>query len=115
MNFKENHKTICAGLLELFQVDEGIDTKDIENLKLHKSQNYALGPVYAFNYKGKHYYGVDDYSLGDDSELVRDILLDINHLLKGRIMKNPTPQSDNAKYATGLDGIEYYLWESPLL
>ena len=104
---------ICAKLLELFRVSTNVTPADIENLKIHKSQSYALGPVYAFDYKDNHYYVVDDYSLNDDPERVKDILLGVNHMLKGKILKNTTLQSDGAKYAEGLGGVEYCLWEVP--
>lgn len=83
----------------------------------HIAHNYTPSVWYllTFNYKGKHYYLVDDYSLGDAPKYVQDILEEINHLLKGKILKNPVPQSDGAKYATGIGNNEYYLWESPLI
>ena len=104
---------ICAKLLELFRVSANVTPTDIANLKIHKSQSYALGPVYEFDHKNKHYYAVDDYSLNDNPEYVKDILLGIDHTLEGKILKNATHQSDGAKYTEGIGGVEYCLWEVP--
>jgi hypothetical protein len=109
------NKPICASLLKTFQITKDVNFKDIKNLKEHTSQSHSLGAVLAFDFKGKHYYAVDDYSLDDRPEEVEEILQDINHLLKGKLLKNPIPQSDGAQYAAGLNGVEYYLWESPSL
>jgi len=103
---------ICASLLELFRVATDVTTKDIKNLKIHKSQNYALGNIYAFDYNSKHYYAVEDYSLSDNPKYVQNILLDINHLLTGNILNNSSNKTDAAKYVATLNGMEYYLWES---
>lgn len=111
----KTNEVICAMLLEAFQVAKSPNPKDIKNLKVHQSQSYSLGPVLAFDYNGKHYYAVDDYSLGDDPEMVKNILLDINHLLKGNILEYPVSQAGGTKYAAQLDGVEYYLWENPLI
>lgn len=111
----EAEKLLLVKALEAFGVEKNVNANNIKNIKVHSSQLYALGPVFTFDYKDKHYYLVDDYSLGDDPKYVQDILKEINHLLKGEILKNPTPQSDGAKYATGIDGTEYYLWENPLI
>jgi len=111
----ESENSLLVKALDAFGVDKNIDANYIKNVKTHSSQLYALGSVFTFDYKDKHYYLVDDYSLADDPKYVQDILEEINHLLKGNILKNPTPQSDGAKYATGIDGNEYYLWESPLI
>lgn len=97
--------------LEAFGLSN-VDANDIKNVKTLNSQLYALGPILTFDYKDKHYYLVDDYSLGDNTKYVRDIIEEINHSLNGGILKNPEPQSDGAIYATGIGGIEYYLWES---
>ena len=110
----ERNRNICIRLLVLFQVAKIVAPKDITNLKVYTSQNYAYGPVYAFDYNNKRYYVIDDYSLNDDPRYVKKILLDINPLLKGNILRNATYQADGARYAEGLNGIEYYLWEAPL-
>ncbi|MCA9337342.1 hypothetical protein KC951_01385 [Candidatus Saccharibacteria bacterium] len=109
-------KKQCAAILESFKIANKVKVNDIKNLKAHKSQLYALGPVYAFDYKDKHYYIVDDYSLGDDENQVKDILSEINHLLKGNIVKSPYHfTAEGSEHIVGLDGNQYYLWESPLL
>ncbi|MEI6481377.1 MAG: hypothetical protein WCO19_03670 [Candidatus Saccharibacteria bacterium] len=109
----KSENALLVKVLEAFGVGKNIDADDIKNVIEHSSQLYALGPVIAFDYNDRHYYLVDDYSLNDDPKYVQDILEEINHLLKGRILQNPVPQSDGAKYATGIDDNEYYLWESP--
>lgn len=108
----DDQKKICITLLKLFKVADKAEPQDLQNFKSHKSQNYALGPVYSFDYKDKHYYVVDDYSLGDDEEYVKNILLDINHTLKGNIVRSP---AQNSEYCIELNTNQYYLWESPLL
>ncbi len=115
MDSDENYKTICAILLMIFKSDDSISSKDIKNLKIHTSQTHSLGPIYTFDYNNRHYYLVDDYSLGDDPISVREVLSDVNHLLKGSILENPKKQINETKYAVSVDETEYYMWESPLL
>jgi len=102
---------ICKTILEKFNVATDTSVEDIANFKEHKSQLYAYGPVYAFDFKDSHYYVVEDYSLDENPELVKNILLDINNLLKGEIVKNPKPDSE-FPYSVDLDGRTYYLWKT---
>lgn len=102
---------ICSKLLELYEVGSGVELGDIKNFKVHKSHVYGHASIYQFDYGNKCYYVTDDYSLGDDPQYIKDVLEEINSALQGRLLKNPTPQSDGAVYASGLDGVEYYLWE----
>lgn len=67
--------------------------------------------ILSFNYKNRKFYISDDYSLADNPEYVKNLIQDINHFIKGNIVKNPTPQSDGAHCALGFNGVEYYLWE----
>jgi hypothetical protein len=108
---EQSDAALCAELLKRFHIAEDVLPQDIKNLKIHKSQSYALQNVFAFDYEDKHYYIVDDYSLGDDPKLVESILMDINHLLKGRIVKNPEPSDDKDQYVAS----NYYLWQSPII
>lgn len=103
---------LCAKLLVAYGISPNAEPGMIDNLKTFQSQNYALGPVYAFDYRNKHYYVVDDYSLGDDPNYVKNILADINHLLTGEIVEKPLPQPVETKYAMKLGSSEYYLWKS---
>ena len=101
--------------LEIYGIDDQVDTKDIKNEGFHTSDWYALGPVFTFDYKGSHYYLVNDYSLGDDPKYVENILSDINHLLKGEIVKKPFGKEKDGLYVALIENEEYYLWKSPLL
>lgn len=49
----------------------------------------------------------------DSPKYIREVLAEINPRLKGHPLQNPITQSDGAKYASGLDDTEYYLWEEP--
>lgn len=71
-----------------------------------------MANVYSFEYHGKQYYVSDDYSLMDNPQYVKNILVDVEPALTGQILKNPVTQTDGAVYAGGLDGTEYYLWQS---
>lgn len=104
--------TACR-LLELYKVAKNTDTKEISSFKIYKSKIYGMTKVYSFDFKNKHYYISDDYSLMDNPDFIRNVLEQINPSLKGNPLKNPVPQSDGANYASGLDGTEYYLWEAP--
>ena len=108
-------KNIVCRLLKLYAVAENINTKDVVNLIIYNSRIYGLKDVYSFDYKDNHFYITNDYSLMDNPRYIKNILDEINPNLKGSVVKNPVPQSDGAKFATGLDGIEYYLWKSPSL
>ena len=107
--------TLYINALEIFGIDKNVDVDDITNTNSHTSDQYALGPILTFDYKNNHYYLVFDYSLGDNPSYVKDILIDINHLLKGSIVQKPSGSETNAKYAAIIDGEECYLWKSPLL
>lgn len=67
--------------------------------------------VYGFIHKGAKSYVSDDYSLNNDPKLIELAIRDIDHTVRGRLLKNPLPQSDGATYASGLDGVEYYVWK----
>jgi hypothetical protein len=101
--------------LEIYGIDSDVNVRDIKNEGFHTSDWYALGPVFTFDYKNHHYYLVNDYSLDDDPHCVENILNDINHLLKGTIIKKSSATEQNGMYVEVIDGEEYYLWESPLL
>lgn len=105
---------MCARLLASFKADANIKAADLKKFRVSESKLYARGPIYVFVYKDKRYYVVDDYSLADNPKWVKDILLENNHLLEGGLVENPIPQADGAKYAAGLEGVEYYLWEESL-
>ncbi|GAC1391481.1 MAG: hypothetical protein NVSMB46_04120 [Candidatus Saccharimonadales bacterium] len=107
-------KNVCR-LLELYGISEKISTKDVVKLEIYKSKIYGMQDVYSFDFKDSHYYITNDYSLNDSPKYIKDILIEVNPNLKGSVVENPIVQSDGAKYATGLDGTEYYLWKSPLL
>jgi hypothetical protein len=109
-----NQIKICVRLLELYGVGSDIGDSDIKNFKAYKSQTYGFMNVYSFDYKNNRYYASDDYSLMDEPKYVEDVLNDIIPMLNGKLLKNPISQSDGAIYASGLDGIEYYLWEAPI-
>lgn len=103
---------ICIRLLELYKVGDHIGVSDIGDFKAFKSQLYGFMNVYSFDYKNHRYYVTDDYSLMDDPKFIKNVLADAIPKLNGKPLKNPTPQSDGAVFACGLDGNEYYLWES---
>lgn len=102
---------LVAKILEKYRIDETVSSDEISDLTIHKAQQYALTRIFSFKYKDRKFYISDDYSLGDNPKYVKDLIQDINHFVKGNIVKNPTPQSDGAQYALGFKGVEYYLWE----
>lgn len=106
----DTHATI-AKLLNLYGEASNAAPQDIEKLSIHKAERFGLTHIYSFAYNGAKYYVSDDYSLNDEPRLVELVIRDINHTLQGHLLKNPTPQSDGAMYASGLDGVEYYLWK----
>ena len=102
---------LAAKILEGYRIAEAVSSDEISNFKVHKAQRYALTQILSFKYQDRKFYISNDYSLGDNPKYVKDLIEDINHLVKGTIVKNPTPQSDGAQYALGFKGAEYYLWE----
>ena len=113
MDINKKTITICCKLLEIYQVAQAPSLDEIKGFKKYKAQRYGFTNVYSFDYKNKHYYVSDDYSLADSPKYLRDILEDISLMVKGGPLKNPMPQSDGAIFASGLDGVEYYLWVEP--
>jgi len=107
-NSKEKH--ICIQILKYFQVSSDVVMDDITDFKILKSQLYSFGDVYSFNLNGERFYVCSDYSLDDNPRYVENILSEINHLLKGRIVANPNTQPHEAKYVYEMGGEEYYLW-----
>jgi hypothetical protein len=104
---------LLATSLMTFGVDENVDTHDITNVKIHKSQLYALGPVYSFSYQNSHYYLVEDYSLDNNPTYVRNIIEEINHLLEGALLARPDAMNSEDKYGASINNTEYYLWANP--
>jgi len=96
----------------MFGIGGNLNPNDIQDIKIHKSQLYALGPVYSFNYRDNHYYLVDDYSLDNNPIYVRNIIEEINHLLKGTILTSPDAINSNSQYAVSINNTDYYLWQS---
>ncbi len=107
--------TTCISVLKAFGISNNTTKAELKNFKMYRSDDYALGPIYSFDYKNAHYYIVEDYSLGDDPELVKDILSHINHLLKGSIITMPPTGKNETKYALTINKTAYYLWKSPQL
>lgn len=99
---------LAAHILQEFQIGSDIQPAEINNLKTHKR---ISSKVLGFTYKDRKFYISNDYTLDDNPEAVRRVIQDVNHLLKGSIVKNPIPQSDGAQYALGFEDVEYYLWE----
>lgn len=106
----KNLNIICE-LLKAYEVAEQVSLEDIHNFKTYKSSLYGMTSVYSFVYQNQHYYVSDDYLLMDNPAYIRNVLEDINSHLHGKLIQNPVPQTDGAKYALGLNGTEYYLWE----
>lgn len=106
-----NNAELVARILEEYRIDQAVSPNEITNLKVFKAQQYGLTQIFSFKYKDRKFYISDDYTLGDNPKYVKNLIEDINHLVKGGIVKNPTPQSDGAQYALGFNGMEYYLWE----
>lgn len=98
----------------MYNVADKINPEELIDFKTHKSTLYGMTNIFSFTYGGKHYYITDDYSLMDDPRFIKDVLQGVCPNLKGNPMTNPNPQSDGAKYASGLNGTEYYLWEAPI-
>lgn len=105
---------ICRQLLEIYGSGSDVIQSDVKDFKVYRSQLYGRTNVYSFIYKNNRYYVTDDYSLMDVPEYIKNVFKDINPQLSGVLLKNPVPQSDGAIYASGLDGVEYYLWEAPI-
>lgn len=103
--------TLAAKILEAYHIHSSISSRDIHDFKLYNAQRYAFAKILSFSYRGRTFYVSNDYSLNDDPEYLKDVIRDINPLVAGYAICNPTPQSDGATYALGLDGVEYYLWE----
>jgi len=105
---------LLATALIVFGVDDHATVDDIMNIKTHKSQLYALGPVYGFMYHGKRYYLIDDYSLDNNPTYVRNIVEEINHLAEGGPLARPSAANEDELYATSINNTEYYLWEGSI-
>lgn len=101
---------ICAKVLDYYRVAQDLSADKVSDIDVRVSQLYAFGPIISFTYGGVRYSIIDDYSLDDRQELMRDVLRSAGLSTKGSPIENPRPQSDGAKYAGGIDGVEYYLW-----
>lgn len=69
----ETENILFVIALESFEVEKNIEVNKIKNVKVHRSQLYARGPVYTFDYKDNHFYLMDDYSLSDNPRYLQDI------------------------------------------
>ena len=102
---------LIATLLNKFHVGETISPTDIKDVVEHDAKRYASTKIFSFRYNGRSFFISDDYSLNDSPRRVEALIQDIKPTAQGHIISNPEPQSDDAKYALGLNGTEYYLWE----
>lgn len=107
----EEVNSICANLLNLYEQADGASSHEINTLRVHKAQQYALADIYSFFYDGVKYYVSNDYSLDDNPKYVEALIRDVDHSLTGRLLKSPVSQDDGAIYAVGMDGTEYYMWK----
>jgi hypothetical protein len=108
LNFETDEELICS-VLEEFAVVDKVDQEKIENLRVVKSKLYGMCDVFEFDFNGNHYYISNDYSLNDNPKYFEEILLDINHLLRGDALKNPNHNSE-LKYSVNIEDSQYYLW-----
>ncbi|MGB4759368.1 MAG: hypothetical protein WBP26_04925 [Candidatus Saccharimonadales bacterium] len=111
---KSNTKNLCSRLLTAYGINTSVDASDIKELKIYKSRLFGFCSVYSFSYKNRNFLVSDDYSLMDDLNYIKAVLEDATELSNGKLVENPKPQSDGAKYALGLNETEYYLWECSL-
>lgn len=109
---KDSARSLCARLLSEYGIDRKINQVDIKQLKIYKSRMYGFCNIYSFSFKNRNFLVSDDYSLMDDPKYIKAILEDATELKGGKLIENPVAQSDGAKYTLGLDGTEYYLWET---
>ena len=110
MHSNDKAKYICCELLKAYAISKNVDQAEIDSFKIYKSRLYGFCNVYSFRYKDRDYLVSDDYSLMDDPKYIKAVFEDATDLKEGKLIENPIPQSDGAKYALGLDGTEYYLW-----
>ena len=112
MHSNDTDKNLCSRLLVAYEISKNVDTVEIKHFKKYKSRLFGFCNVYSFTYKNRDFLVSDDYSLMDDPKYIKAVFKDASELEEGKLIENPVPQSDGAKYALGLDGTEYYLWES---
>lgn len=112
MHNNDKAKKLCCKLLKAYAISKNVDTVEIENFKKYKSRMFGFCDVYSFTYKNRDFLVSDDYSLMDDPKFIKAVFEEATELEEGKLIGNPVIQSDGAKYALGLDGTEYYLWES---
>ena len=104
-----NNTEIISKVLKAFGISDSVDQEKIENLRVVKSKLYGMCDVFEFDFNGNHYYISNDYSLNDNPKYFEEILLDINHLLRGDALKNPNHNSE-LKYSVNIEDSQYYLW-----
>ena len=106
-----NDNLLIVTILEKFGLGKNIQITSIEHIQKFKSDSYALGDVWSFDYQGRHYYISNDYSLDNNPKYIRNVFEDVNRLLKGQLINNPLSKSSNL-YSMGVGSNEYYLWQS---
>jgi hypothetical protein len=104
-----DNKLLICRVMEAFGITEDAKPEKIENLRVVKSKLYGMCDVFEFDFNGNHYYISNDYSLNDNPKYFEEILLDINHLLRGDALKNPNNNSE-LKYSVNIEDSQYYLW-----
>jgi len=106
-----SYEELICSVLEEFAVADKVDPEKIENLRVVKSKLYGMCDVFEFDFNGNHYYISNDYSLDDNPKYFEEILLDINHMLKGNALKNPKTNSE-LKYSINIENSQYYIWKT---
>ena len=104
-------RSLCAEIIKLYGIHKSPSASDVTKLQVMKSHVYGMQTVYRFTIMDKTFYISDDYSLMDSPAYMRQVIEEFEPKLKGRLLRNPVPQSDGAIYARGFAGTEYYLWE----
>lgn len=103
---------LCTKLLTAYGVVKAAPSQQsIQNIKVYRSGLYGRAQVIGFTHLSTRYYASDDYSLDDNPKFIEEVFRDIDHILKGHLLRNPTTQQDGAIYAAGIDDTEYYLWQ----
>jgi hypothetical protein len=114
MNINKFDPNLICQILRSYAITKNVLPEHIKNISVYQSQIYGMQQVIKFEYLNHQYYISNDYSLMDNPKFVHDVLSEVNPDLEGKLLKSPITQSDGADYAIGVNGVEYYLWQSPL-
>lgn len=105
-NVDMDYELLCLAILRAFKAYPPYDLKVIKIV--YPSPHNRVFICMADELK---YYILNDDTTGDNKNYILSQLKEVNHLLRGELLRNPGNEPDGAIYPVGIEGSEYFLFK----